>query len=214
MTTIGLLCPTKWEVPNVVPYVKSGDIEISRVGDYDIGVIVSGVGQKRARSAATRICKVCSPDYVLSLGVCGGTQKAFRVGDLLVADSVCYDHHEISLESSPLDHAREFLLSSSIDYRMGTFQTFDHAVLSKRGVGDDVIAVDMESYAIAEVAGSYRVPLVVVRVVSDIVPERAPRLGAGLKLRYHVIKSFPSAKRVLNKFSHEYLNHPPPGALV
>ena len=48
MVKIGLLSALKRELPEVIPYGKSKYVQTYNIGDYAIGVLLSGIGQKRA----------------------------------------------------------------------------------------------------------------------------------------------------------------------
>ena len=70
-----------------------------------------------------------------------------NIGTLLVADTIHYNGKKESLEGLELEHVKRCLTDSSIDYRVGEFQTFDRPVLSKGEVLEGVLGVDMEAYA-------------------------------------------------------------------
>lgn len=165
---IGILFATIGEVPEIFAYGGSGIIEARSMGGADIGVLVSGIGRANASEATDRICAEFRPNYIISSGICGGTQAGTNIGDLLVADCVCYDSREMRLASPELERMISFLEQIG-NYRVGKFQTFDHFVGPETIVLPDVIGVDVESYGVATAARQHRMPLVIVRAVSDLV---------------------------------------------
>lgn len=209
MTKVGLLFAMRREIPDVIPKPKpkSKQIEVFRVRGYDLAVLVSGVGPKKARAATKRLCyQLNPPDYLMCLGICGGNKEDLNIGDLLVADSVYCDGREISLKSPKLDELIGFLSDSSLDHCLGSFQTFDSAVLSKEGVLDGVVGVDMESYAVAYEAREHKIPLLIIKAVSDILPEKSS-LFSRLRLVCNVGKNFKKTKESLNRFAQEYFEN-------
>jgi nucleoside phosphorylase len=170
--SVGLVIAMAAEVPGRLVWHSLHGIRTCRLGEASINMLVSGVGQSRARAAALRLCRECSPGYLMSLGTCGGVQDGLEVGDLVLATSVVYRQRCISLAGSRLDDA-QMALHGRIPFHMGEMQTADHPVLSRSRVRATAMAVDMESYAITEVAHRHNLQAIVVKVVSDIVPQRA-----------------------------------------
>jgi nucleoside phosphorylase len=154
MVKIGLLIALKRELPEVIPYSKSKYVQTYNIGDYDIGVLLSGIGQKRAEKATERL--------------------------------------------------------SSIDYRVGEFQTFDRPVLSKGKVLEGVLGVDLEAYAIVKKAKEYDTPSIIIKSVSDIIPEKKHLIFPTIRLVYRIFKNFKTAKKGLNDFGQNYFNSQTP----
>ena len=50
-------------------------------------------------------------------------------------------------------------------------------VFSRKRVTRDTLAVDMESFAVAQTAAKYRIPLFIIKAVSDVVPEHISLAG-------------------------------------
>ena len=165
-SNVGLLIATKMEVPNIFRSMSS----VYPIGDSEIHMVVSGMGQKKARRAAEYLCRESHPDYLMMLGVCGGTRDDLDIGHIIIADRVIYGREEIELDSIYWDNVVEAL--QDMQYHKGTFQTFDRPVLSRGKVSKDTLAVDMEAFAVADIGRNYGVPTVVIKAVSDVVPQR------------------------------------------
>ncbi|MBI2574362.1 hypothetical protein HYV82_00575 [Candidatus Woesearchaeota archaeon] len=165
---IGILFATIREVPEILHYDEPGHVNAYNTAGADIGVLVSGIGGANASEAMERLCAEFRPDYVISSGICGGTQADTNIGDLLVADRVLYNNHEILLACPELERMIAFLTQHS-HFSVGKFQTFDHLVTAETYVRQDVIGVDVESYGAATAAQRHGTPLAIVRAVSDLV---------------------------------------------
>ena len=74
-----------------------------------------------------------------------------------------------------VDGVGDFLVES--EYHVGKLQTFNWPVLSRARVSSDTLAVDMEAFAIAQTAANYRMPAIIIKAVSDIVPKHASLIG-------------------------------------
>ena len=206
MVRVGLVVAMRAEVPLVTPYRGTGAVATCEVGQVVIGLLVSGIGQRKAHAAAQRICQEFHPDYVLSLGACGAVAEGLAVGDLVIAEDVVSPQGaRISLESWRSAEAIEVARKGQLPYRLGTLQSFYRPVLARRGILPGTLAVDMESYAIAEVARERGLPAVIVRAISDVVPEQVdPRaLWAWL---HHLTRDFTIAKRQLDRFAELYFH--------
>ena len=204
MTRIGLLSAFTNALPRVVPYSKSQHVQACKVGGCEIGVLVSGIGRKKAARATERLCTEFKPDHLVVLGVCGGVHPELNIGTLLVADRVHYQGESASLGGQEMDAVRKCLADSSIDHRVGGMQTFDRTVLSQKDVVGDVLGVDMEAYAIAKTAREYGTPLIIIKSVSDLVPETKPLMIPSIRLMVRVIRHFRTAKSGLNAFARSY----------
>jgi hypothetical protein len=84
---------------------------------------------------------------------------------------MAYRDREIQLENSPIEKVADLLAAS--ECHLGKVQTFNWPVLSRTGVTGDTLAVDMESFAIAQTAAKYQIPAIIIKAVSDIVPKHA-----------------------------------------
>jgi len=170
MVKIGLICAQKSEMPDRVRRNKHQIVE-QIIGDCNIGSIVSGVGRRKAFHATKKLCEEFKPEYILCIGLSGSTDND-PVGSYILAESVVYKNREIPLGSDKLEVLKDKLRENAIAFKTGKIQTFDHPVLFKKKVFENVLAVEMELYGIAEVTRSYGIPLVAVRVISDTVPEK------------------------------------------
>lgn len=197
------------EVPPLFPVAERGAISTHALGRATVGLIVSGVGPRRARAAAERLCREFQPDYLVSLGVCGGVADGLAVGDLVVADEVARGRERIDLAGSRLDEAIAVARRVGGPVHVGAVRTYERPLLSRRGLSGLVLGADMEAYAVAQVARERGLPVVVVKAISDIVPDRAtPRSVAAWLWRFRA--GFLVARETLASFAARYLRAPSP----
>ena len=88
----------------------------------------------------------------------------------------------------------------------GAFQTFDWFVGSRKKVLDDVVAVEMEGYAMAEEAQKHSIPFAMVKAVSDVVPENGSVISMPWVLTKLVFRDFWKARKELQNFHEQYFN--------
>jgi len=170
MPNIALIVAMRTELP--YGFKDAGGIY--QIGNNVIRVAVSGIGPNRARRTAQRMCAGLPgyhPDLLINAGFCGAVIDELQVGHLIIANRLAYRDREIQLNNSPTE--KIVALFAGFKYRVGKLQTFSWPVLSRAGVVGDTLAVDMEAFAIARTAAMYQVPSLVIKAVSDIVPQHA-----------------------------------------
>jgi len=174
MPNIGLIVAMRAEVPHMLKDTNG----IYRIGDNAIRVAVSGIGLKKAHRATQQVCTGSLgflPDLLINSGFCGAVRDKLDIGHLIIANRLAYRDREIQLENSPIEQVVDLLLES--EYHLGKLQTSNWPVLSRARVAGDTLAVDMESFAIAQTAAKYQIPAIIIKAVSDIVPKHASLIG-------------------------------------
>jgi len=170
MTNIGLIVALKSEVPNIF----RDTLKVHHLADFSMNVLISGIGPQKAANATDKLItsfRDIKPDYIINLGFCGAISQKLDIGHLVLADRVSYKNSEIRLDHNYIDNAKVILRGTG--YFTGKLETFNYPVFSRSKVSKDTLAVDMESYAIAESALKYNVPVLVIKSVSDIIPPKA-----------------------------------------
>jgi len=148
-----------------------------------VRVVVSGIGPHAATRAAERAGHDGPPERILVTGLCGLLSPAFIVGDALVYRDIRHNG------DAPL--LLDDRLSGALAARVPGAQTGIRALASEsvvtsaadkvalgRSSGAD--AVDMESYALADVLGRAGDRVAVVRVGSDAAGDDLPELDRAL----------------------------------
>ena len=209
MPNIGLIVALRAEVP----YMLKDTTGIYQIGDNAIRIAVSGIGLKKARRATEQVCTGSLgflPDLLINAGFCGAVQNELDIGHLIIANRLAYREREIELKNSLIEKVGGVLGES--DYHVGKLQTFNWPVLSRVRVSGNTLAVDMESFAIAQIAANYQIPAVFIKAVSDIVPKHVgpiSLLNLVRNLKYNSKKARTRLSFIVHKICSENL---PPGS--
>jgi nucleoside phosphorylase len=170
MSNIALIVAMRTEIPHMLKDTNG----IFQTGDKAIRLAVSGIGPKKSRRTTQQVCTGSLgfiPDLLINAGFCGAARNELNVGNLIIANLLAYRDRVIQLDNSPIEKVGNLLLGS--EYRIGKLQTFNWPVLSRARVSGDALAVDMESFAVAQTAATYQIPAIIIKAVSDIVPQHA-----------------------------------------
>jgi nucleoside phosphorylase len=199
MTKVGLLVA----LPSEIPFVFRDTSIIHRYCGRLVKVVVTGMGQKKAGEKILSLCanpEGFAPDFLINLGFCGATNDELRIGDLIFADRLSYKKRKIQLKNSYTERLKEIFEGTR--FYTGKLQTFDKGVFSRGRVDKDTLAVDMESFALGEISMKYQTPLIVVKIVSDIVPEKLRPNGF-----YGQVKSLFTQKRFVQERINEFVRY-------
>ncbi len=154
------------------------------IGATEIVGIATGVGMKRARTAAQRAFELY-PDAEIAIGtgVAGALIGRLKPGDLMLAERVIVHRDEQfepedlgAIDQTRLREIGESLQGAGIAYASGAILT-SYRVLprgtEKRRATETTgaIAVDMETASIAEEAGVRGIPFVCLRAIIDEVDD-------------------------------------------
>lgn len=157
------------------------------IGSHECIVSKCGIGKVNAALNTLRIIKTFNPELVVNTGVAGGAGKALTTGNLLIADKAAY--HDVwcgpgtiigQSDGSPqvFDMDDRILtiasdLNDITENSIGlictgdSFITTHDEIVKIRETFPDVLAVDMESAAIAHTCFQEKIPCNILRVVSD-----------------------------------------------
>jgi adenosylhomocysteine nucleosidase len=153
----------------------------ARVAGKEIVVAEAGMGFANATTVARQLMGELRVDLMISAGFCGGIRAGLRVGDVVLAASLAIVSED-GLEEVPYvlpAVGREFVSrQAAAGQRVfaGLFAS-TKAIMRKRRlaallpVAAPFPVVEMESAAIALVAGEHGVPFVGLRTVSDAFDE-------------------------------------------
>lgn len=202
MPNIGLIVALQTEIPHFLQENEG----VYQTGAQAVKVAVSGIGPRRARRATRQMCTGSPgfyPELIFNLGFCGAVRDDLDIGQLVIASRLSFRNREIV--PAPAAVAGVAGLLAGTNYRIGKLQTFNWPVLSRSKVSGDTLAVDMESFAVADIAAKYRIPTVHIKAVSDRVPRRVSlrRLLAALR---SIKKGAKKAKRQLDTLAPRVLD--------
>lgn len=155
-------------------------------GNHSLIIMKSGIGKVNAALATMQLIRQFAPDLVINTGVAGGTGSDAKILDVVVGDRIAY--HDVwcgpetlegqaancplyfesdrNVTSLPVlqgnPHVRHGLIAS------GDVFVSDPAVVAHiKEMYPEVLAVDMESAAIAHTCHLLNTPFFCLRVVSD-----------------------------------------------
>lgn len=141
-----------------------------------VSLIISGVGIKKAKNAATLAATKYKAKFIVSAGFTGALDKSLSVGDIVIGEEV------ISLKEN-----KSFKLFSkfpyiSFDYKKGVILS-ENRFINNRKEKEELhkqsaaISVDMETWGIASIAEKHGKDVVSVRTVSDNLDYSLPKMG-------------------------------------
>lgn len=168
-----------------------------RIGGHSVVLAQCGIGKVNAAMATTLMQQLFSPRAILNTGSAGGLSPVLKVGDIVLGDRVC--HHDVDVTVFGYDYgqvpkeplmfvADQEVLSAatraakelqSIHVHNGLIASGD-VFLGEGGARQavinrfpDILAVEMESAAIAQVCHHFGVPSLIIRSVSDLAGDDA-----------------------------------------
>ncbi len=141
-----------------------------------IVVAHSDIGRENAARAAETLIAGHKPKWIISAGLAGGLQPQLKRGDILMADSIVDESGQrlaIDLNISTDQ------LAATPGLHVGSLLTADHVVFKadkKRELGErhGALAVDMETFGVAELCRQEKQRFLSIRVISDAVDEQLP----------------------------------------
>jgi nucleoside phosphorylase len=140
---------------------------------HTITISLCGIGMKNASHAIQKLFQlktISTIDLIITIGFCGGISDDNTIGDIIIADRVMHRSCSILLPAKPISAVKNLFLS--IPLHIGCIESFSHPVFSKKNVQKNVLGVDMEGFALAEHTQQWKVPLLMIKVISDIVQDK------------------------------------------
>lgn len=149
---------------------------------FPITLVQTGVG-KKVSDIIHQLSKYFRIQFMISSGFAGSVNPRVGVGDLVIGKHVLSSLSEVSekevridatlpCDASAVELAVKLGSTDSLQWHCGDILSVDKIIrqssLKKHiGIQTSAIAVDMESFAIAERANAMGIPFVVVRAISD-----------------------------------------------
>lgn len=181
-------------------YLKRGRFQVTRQdngfriyeSEHVPEVVVSegGIGKERSQECARLTAERFKPDMMISAGFAGGASEGMKAGEVFICDRLVavdgppflWGKEEV-FESSSLEMVQRFKqakLGDRTEYQVGACLTVPQFVSNRSmkawlGSTFNVSLIDMESYWVGEVAGSFGIPYLTVKAVLDPVDQSVPR---------------------------------------
>lgn len=144
-----------------------------RIGELELVGVSTGIGTHAAAAACEPLLESFAFDRVLVVGIAGGVAPGAALGELIVPELVLDAASGRTYRPAPILHRAA----------RGTLRTSDEFLCEPeplaRLAAQGVIALDMETSAIARVCERHALPWSVLRAVSDMAGE-TPREVLGL----------------------------------
>jgi adenosylhomocysteine nucleosidase len=148
-----------------------------KLGDASVVIFCTGAGCDAAARATRALIEGHRPKWVISTGFAGGLRDEVKRGDFLLADHVCDPQGRslaIDLKMDAGAVARQSNLH--LGRLLSTKRVIDRPQEKRElGVAHDAVAVDMETFAVADVCRKYKTRCISVRIVTDAVDDKLPR---------------------------------------
>ncbi|WP_040976568.1 5'-methylthioadenosine/adenosylhomocysteine nucleosidase [Necropsobacter massiliensis] len=155
-----------------------------------VALLQSGIGKTAAAMGTTALLQLAAPDVVINTGSAGGVAPGLQVGDIVISDEIAYHDADVTAfgyvkgqlpgcpPTFPSDRKLAVLAAQAAEHQglRVTFglicsgDSFIHGGEALARIKADfpqVMAVEMEAAAIAQVCHAFALPFVVVRAVSD-----------------------------------------------
>ena len=150
------------------------------IDNKDFILVISGIGKVSAALTTQVIIDKFSPEYILNFGTCGGMNNDVKVLNYYAIEKCCqYDFDLTDLEDVPLGYIQEYdtvffpahtngldFLEKSNLASADKFTSKEKDVFTINSMGCSIC--DMEGAAIAQVCLSNKMPLVIIKGISDV----------------------------------------------
>ena len=165
-----------------------------KINDTEIAVAISGIGKVAAGITTTLLIEHFKPDYVINSGIAGGYSKNVKTLDLVIASDVAYYDVDLTADNQEFGALQglpkyfpasiemiEKAQKNIYNYHLGTIITADVFAsdrskldyIVEKHYNDNVLAVDMESAAVAHACYLTNTPYMIMRVISDVIGEKS-----------------------------------------
>ena len=155
-----------------------------------VALLQSGIGKVAAAVGTTALLQLTGPDVVINTGSAGGVAQGLKVGDIVISMETCYHDADVTafgyakgqLPACPPRFisdqkltalAQQIALQQGQRVKQGLICSGDSFIQGGERLAQikadfpDVLAVEMEAAAIAQVCHQFALPFVVVRAISD-----------------------------------------------
>jgi adenosylhomocysteine nucleosidase len=143
---------------------KTGLGYAGRIGERPVVAVVSGMGTSLARAATVRLLDAVDVEWVIVVGIAGAIDNQTPIGTLVLPQLVVNGADGSELRPAPLR-------AGLGNMARGKLWTSDELLLDPALHvdlrADGVLALDMETAAVAKVCDERGVPWSVVRAISD-----------------------------------------------
>lgn len=145
----------------------------------DVRLVQTGIGLESAKRSMNLSLQELegqlTPDVLINFGTCGAIHPDRKIGELVVGEQAVVDQEDsdpLRMDSKWTETLETYLKRHSYHYIKGTIFSTDRAIADKNLRRDlyrqtNAQVVDMECYALAEIAQEHQLPLVSVKYITD-----------------------------------------------
>lgn len=168
-TTVAMLAPMR---PELAPLKKKIPLERvdedgapfthkGAIGNVEVIAAMTGIGMTPARETTERLLDATTVDHLMVVGIAGGMGPSVNIGDLVIPEVVIDEASGSQYRPTNLGGAaaRGTIVSSD---------RFGYSVAENtKMISEGVVALDMETAAVAEICAQRNVPWSAYRGISD-----------------------------------------------
>lgn len=196
---LGIMCATENELRPLINKLEGKEVidYIARqfytgtINGMEIVAVMGGVGKVNGAVTAQALIEKFKIEKLIFTGVAGGLDPKVKIGDIVIGTRlVCHDipmdlinNNGNTYDGMPMDgfasdpQLVEICKNSGDNLHFGTIITGDQFITDKEREGliarFDALCVDMESAAVAQVCWFYKMPLLIIRGLSDTADDGA-----------------------------------------
>ncbi|GGB04386.1 5'-methylthioadenosine/adenosylhomocysteine nucleosidase [Macrococcus hajekii] len=172
---------------------KHAHVEVytGKLYGYDIVLMQSGIGKVNAALTTAVLMEHYQPEAIINTGSAGGLGQGLQVGDIVISQDVL--HHDVdatefgyelgqvpgmpktyTADQGLMTLTEEAIKQNDLNAHIGLIVSGDSFIgsLEKKekiiSNFPDVLAVEMEAAAVAQVCHQYGAPFIITRAVSDL----------------------------------------------
>lgn len=170
--------------------VLGNSYHTGKVGSVELVLVESGIGKVMSAMSVAILADHFQVDAVINTGSAGAVANGIAVGDVVIADKLCYhdvdvtafgyDYGQMARQPLYFESDKKFisLIQESLSkldqtWHLGLIATGDSFVAGEDKIKvikehfPQVLAVEMEGAAIAQAAHALNIPFLVIRAMSD-----------------------------------------------
>ncbi|MEG1389652.1 MAG: 5'-methylthioadenosine/adenosylhomocysteine nucleosidase [Angelakisella sp.] len=193
---IGIMCAIQRELAPIAAMLQNHKTETLMQRTFHTGIlhgvevvaVIGGVGKVNGAMTAQLLCERFGIERLIFTGVAGGLCDSLKVGDIVIGTTLLYHDIAMSFVSNEMFDTPNSGFYSDNDMvelcrkmggglRFGTIITGDQFITGAqrdRLVEEfHPLCVDMESAAVAQVCWFYKLPLLIIRCISDFADDDA-----------------------------------------
>ncbi len=154
---------------------EAGQVVVGRAGQKNVALIVTGPGAKSAHVGTEALILGHRPRWIVAAGFAGSLNENVRPMDLVVPNRIIEPTGRALQVGLTLDTAPEQTKRLHVGPLLSLPELVRHPQ-ERRNLAEkhQALAADLESFAVADVCRRYRVPMWVVKIVTDGIDDQLP----------------------------------------